>query len=361
MKQTPLIAIIGALALAALNIACGGDSETRGSGLTVPTIPPLISSATGDAIANNDITINGSSFGTKSSAAPVIWETFEMGPAGASIANNGWVAYSPPEAPTYSSNNPYSGALAGYQRLPASSPEDFDTAGKRGLNNATEVYVSYYFRYVSTAGAGATPSPFIKLLRINGPGEFYRSCPSMVASLDTETARFYQGVTNTIGASGCGDGIWIDNDRRPAEDSWTRIEHYLRLSTPAGAANGASLTWTNLRLTAALRDIVSRDTAVADRGYDSVLLPFMGSNKTGWQYDIFVDDLYVDTTPARIEVGNAATVDACTIREVQPPTAWADGSVSFRYHPGRLPSTGELYVYVTNSGGLTNAQGYRLR
>ena len=373
MKQLRYSVRLATIVIAALNMACGGGDNSAYGTAPAPIVPPtppatttpVISAATGQASAGNTITITGGAFGEKAQPAPFIWDTFESGPVGAPITNNQWVAYSS-SPPTYSSTDPYSGALAGYKLLPASSLENFDTAGRAGLNNATEVYVSYYFRYLSTSSAGASFNPFIKLLRVNGPGEFYRSCPSMVAAFDTENPRFYQGVTNTLvtlsgGSFNCGAGIWVDNEQWPADGAWTRIEHYLRLSTPAGAANGASLTWTNLRLSAALRDIVSRDTAVADRGYESVLLPFMASNKTGWQYDNWVDDVYVDTTQASVEIGNAAALTDCTVREIQPASAWSNGSITFQYNPGRLPSTGDLYLYVTNSNGLTNTSGYRVR
>jgi hypothetical protein len=64
----------------------------------------------------------------------------------------------------------------------------------------------------------------------------------------------------------------------------------------------------------------------------------------------WLDDLYVDPTMARIELGDAATWAACTHREIQPWTAWADGSVTVTVNHGALPH-GTVYLYAIKPDG----------
>jgi hypothetical protein len=66
--------------------------------------------------------------------------------------------------------------------------------------------------------------------------------------------------------------------------------------------------------------------------------------------EFWLDDLYVDCTAARVEVGNAATWAACTHREIQPWTAWADGSVTVTVNHGTLPH-GTQYLYAVKPDG----------
>ena len=76
---------------------------------------------------------------------------------------------------------------------------------------------------------------------------------------------------------------------------------------------------------------------------------------SGWPHDnsganVYVDDVYFDTTWARVEVGDAATYAASTHREIQIVTAWSDTAVSFTPRRGTLPA-GPAWAYVIGSDG----------
>jgi hypothetical protein len=71
--------------------------------------------------------------------------------------------------------------------------------------------------------------------------------------------------------------------------------------------------------------------------------------------DIHLDNVYVDSTRARVEIGNAATWAACTRREVQPSTAWASGAITATYQKGALSSGANNWVYVINAAGVPTA------
>ena len=74
------------------------------------------------------------------------------------------------------------------------------------------------------------------------------------------------------------------------------------------------------------------------------------------------DDLYFSGTQARVELGNAATWDACTLREIQIPNKWADSSVTVTSNYGAFNSGDTAYLYVVDSKGniSNNGQGLKI-
>lgn len=70
---------------------------------------------------------------------------------------------------------------------------------------------------------------------------------------------------------------------------------------------------------------------------------------------VYMDDLYLDNTFARVMIGNASTFAASTTREVQIPTAWADGSISIRINRGSFGSSASAWLYVIDKNNTPSA------
>lgn len=81
----------------------------------------------------------------------------------------------------------------------------------------------------------------------------------------------------------------------------------------------------------------------------------------GADFDIYHSRLYIDTTEARVFLGNASTIGACTGRFMLGPTAWATGSITAEAacFSNTVPATWD-WVYVVKSDGTISA-GYRWR
>jgi hypothetical protein len=71
----------------------------------------------------------------------------------------------------------------------------------------------------------------------------------------------------------------------------------------------------------------------------------------------YMGDIYAAPTLARVEMGNAATYDACTHREVQIPTAWADTEITVTVNRGSFAADDEVYLFVVDDDGAKSA-GY---
>ena len=70
------------------------------------------------------------------------------------------------------------------------------------------------------------------------------------------------------------------------------------------------------------------------------------------------DDIYVDYTYARVELGNASTWAACTRREIQLPRQWAASSITVQLNKGAFNNGQVAYLYVVDSSGKVNANGF---
>ena len=75
---------------------------------------------------------------------------------------------------------------------------------------------------------------------------------------------------------------------------------------------------------------------------------------------IWADDIYVDTTWSRVMVCNASTYSACTNLTPQIPSAWSDTSITVTLHQGQLPNLNKMYLYVFDSNGNVNTNGFPL-
>jgi hypothetical protein len=67
---------------------------------------------------------------------------------------------------------------------------------------------------------------------------------------------------------------------------------------------------------------------------------------------VYTSCVHIQRGWARVELGNAATYAACTITEIQRPTAWGPSSIQYVVNKGLL-SSGAVYEYVFDS---TNTQ-----
>jgi len=81
--------------------------------------------------------------------------------------------------------------------------------------------------------------------------------------------------------------------------------------------------------------------------------PPWNSNNRMW-----VDDVYVDTTWARVFLANGPTYSGATKITMQIPTAWSDGTISVQANTTDFPSGSTAYLYVIDKDGNVNQNGF---
>jgi len=322
---------------------------------------PSINSVSGNIINGGSATVTGLGFGIKSPAAPILWENFEWG------FDGDFISTSPEHTYTYSLNNgcPEIDTSQKYGQGTRSAFDELWESGDEStefrpfyytFNPSTKIYLSYYGRWGHSAG---TPSiyGFWKTARLVGEGGVYSTPPSSGTTYFPSNGDHVYYFEN-------GDGLqygWKYDIGDMPKDVWHRLENYFVASTP-GSADGLAQFWHNL----VKQNLKANwDTGVMTRNAATTGGIFRFNSGHMWvnaelnkHFYIWVDDLYIDNTQARVEIGNNAVWENCTKREIQIPTAWSDGSITFTANQGSFQAGNTVYLYIVDQNGEINISGY---
>jgi hypothetical protein len=147
-------------------------------------------------------------------------------------------------------------------------------------------------------------------------------------------------------------------NQSPAENQWATEE----LITQTGSSTGTNAFiewWANgslIRSSAQGCQVSLRDAGGINM--DNIKPAFHGDyNTAGGTLSTapeWWDDLYVDSTWARVILGNASTLAASTHREIQIPTAWSAGSITISFNQGTFPSGSTAYLFVIDSSNAAS-------
>jgi len=292
---------------------------------------------------------SGSNFGTKSTAAPIVFDDFDSGSAD---ANWSYWSGSVQDHQTIQNTTAKSGyALEGTYTsggsTTASYCASFESYAGGGQNQYW--YVSFWYRKNFTWGdAGDAKFGNYKCVRFND-GDQSSSANAYCEIASPDRAK------RTIESSDV-DGVTYFNFDRDAyipSNDWVFIERYDYVHADSGGIQGFR---------------VSGDTIYNESGLDygpesNLQMQFIGfynardsanyANENAW-----LDEVYVDKTWARILIGNNVSYANCTEFHMQIPSAWATDSITFTCNlSSALPETENWYLYVVNSGNEVNATG----
>jgi len=301
---------------------------------------PAISDISGTVEEGQAVSMVGVGFGSKVPAAPFIWDDFQSGVPGTDI--QGWRTYAPANEIQYSNFSRFTGDVSIYQNfrdhyanaLMVSPLPDFD-----------KFYVTGWW-YNQVGGA---PSRNFKIINLSG-GDSYGTATTPQNRSDVYPS---QGSGHLYASNSDGDvtqGWELGSNIHSGE--WMRLERFVDIP------DGRSWIKRNLQMWA---DIDNADFYSTTDRYNLLLITHYFAKDTGtptpWM-DSYWGELYIDTTPARVELGNASTWDACTVREIQIPTAWASEQVSFTVHQGSFIPGQTAYLYVVNEDEEHNTDGF---
>lgn len=302
---------------------------------------PAVSGVSGTLSSGQTVTIAGSGFGTKSTVAPVLWDDFEKGNSGSLVQNNAaqigkWDTGAGSEVVTYSTAKPRTGNKSAYH--------DFINNYNASLaKNMTfsRLYLDFWIAadYVDRVSRNFKP------WRLYGANDSLQL--DYVWLCDGQLMNRVQDswVVGDWGGPKYSDGKWMHvqlvyQESTPGGSDGT-IRHAID-SVTAGLNSGAVMT----RKAAA-----SFDQIRLGHYWDRAAVDACASNGGA---RVYIDDVYVDTSWARVELGNASTYATSTHREIQVPTAWSSGSVSVKFNPGTFAAGTTAYLYVTDSNNNTS-------
>lgn len=314
-------------------------------------------------IGDSSISIKGNQFGIKSPVLPILWEDFEDGYVDADLPSTGkWQGLSGWSGGKFSSERPYSGNLSAFNRIAGSEAQgpnmgDFNTSQYQ-FAGTDKLYYSYRWfgqindpenlsemrtirkhgRISSTVGRGVSPNAPSNS-GYTGPGSMYYSHGG-VAYDPGDRYYSYGSVGN------------------PSMGVWHRHELYKELSTP-GVADGRVLLIANGRVLVDETNVMTRNAGETFQ-HELVLLGLMAAGYSDHpltDISFFVDDVYVDNTLARVEVGNHSDFWSVTNREIQIPYEWSDTEIKVRINRGTFNASDRLYLFVVDRDGNPSA-GY---
>ena len=356
---------------AAGNVSGASSTASTTTLASVPTPgTPSISSVSGTISNNSGVTITGSSFGTKGHAGPMLYDDFDDASTvniagrepqlhqGHLVNYASWVQLDAGPGPipqivrdssnpkSLSTNHARSAFTGDYWSLNLGVGLDYFTTGQ-------EIYISFWYRYRKTGGTNY-PRQTKAWIAYNASSldrAYFSSAFDTCEGNGFRLHRTQGGFADTLLPLGAND---VDNE-------WVRLESYLKQSAP-NTSNGAweqaiYTTNTPRRFTASLSNAQLRTTSE-----DWVTWEFGGAYfsmcNPGETGTIDIDDIYLDSTRARVELCNASTFSASTRCELQVPTAWTDTSITVTLKRGQLSTGSTAYLYVFNSTGNVNASGH---
>jgi hypothetical protein len=345
-------AIMRAVRLTALGLATTA---------TAAVAQPSVTAASGQWNHQARVTIQGSSFGSKSAAAPVVWDDA----SGTNISakwSGGWPNRS--SNSTYNINyrtpirgiNPPHSRVGRYLAGAHAENGGYDAGynvliWKTRQNAVPYTYMSWYQR-ADDAWTFAGDNNH-KTWDVSASSDPYNLSANWYMEYNPTPSSRTSGCAwhiNDNGSSLSNPSNWWGSACTNPMSAWSKAEILIKWSS---GSDGFIRIFDNGRQ-------VLNYSGPTDSMPGAVRTEAIGgySRNSGyannWRY---FTDLYVDYTLSHVVLGNASTYSACTIREAQVPTAWSGSSITLNVNLGQFSSGQTAYVYVMDANGNVNANG----
>jgi hypothetical protein len=319
-----------------------------------------ISEISGNLEHGSSLVITGDSFGTKPQAQPLIWENVESGEF-----NTNWGStfdlLADSESPQ---RHPNSNFLAfknfqGTDHYPSSYASRGYFQGSAS-QLSEKWFAQYWFKLGSNWVWGTNNTDDRMLANV----KFFRfwNLPG------TTPAENFVMATRGYASGNC---IYTTEHITPAGGgyfeqtaNWTLNEWHLfqfqYSESGVDQFDGTIRVWRNGQL-------VLEDTQIKTRQNNSnlkwpLILGFYDSWHMPSRPDpnfLYLDDVYLDTTWARVEIGNAPSYGASTHREIQIPTEWTNSQITIELNLGSITDLETFFVFVIDESGSVS-QGFPL-
>ncbi|MFA6392313.1 MAG: hypothetical protein WCW66_06265 [Patescibacteria group bacterium] len=331
----------------------------------------IISVSDTSLINGQSISISGSDFGSKSNASPLVWDNFEDGSVGSTIKNTkpiigpAWSVWTNGGDPLYgnTSNRDNSTKNAFFNYSASAGYTKF----LQYYTDVDSVYFTFWWRFDQTSSQRtANIKPWMEF---GNQG----NCPGIYSGFGAPPDDNYlRASVVDCDANGTGYQLnenmydWYSYNTRIDEidGQWVRMELFLEQSSTPGVADGSYHMWVHqpngngINLDIEANNIVTRDTV--NEWYQWWIL---GSYQTADERsplavgEIRGDDIYFDSTQARIEIGDTANWSTNTHREIQVASAWSDTGTTFTVNQGSFADGAKAYLFVVDADGNASS-GY---
>lgn len=300
--------------------------------LSAPTVmaAPTVSSVSGTVGQGQTITISGSAFGTKPQAAPVVYDDFESGAVGGKVEGRAgvtgqWGTGEWSYNVVYANTQPMQGSRVAHHSFGSGT---YNASLYVDPQQTGSYYLDFWMRVVPK-------SPSI-LTRNFKPWRMYDAGDNTIAN-DV----IFCDSPGWVGLES-GAGAWVTKAR-----VWNQWEHYqivVRLGSNGMFSQHrdgiADIERTGVNAGGNPTSIRVGHYWALD-GADACA-PNPGA-------DIYTDNVYVDTSLARVVLGDASTYAASRNRAVLRPTSWSGSQITANVNTARFGSGADAFLFVIDS------------
>lgn len=296
-------------------------------------------------LENGVLSISGSRFGS-GRVMPLLWDDFEAGASGAQIAAAPRVGNWRPvyaERSVYTSAQKHSGSKSLYAaRTPSSQWANFDLDLPSGI---TTLYQGFWFRYNYPAGARGQS----KLAQVWGTYRVGDHNPGMLTGgMAGDWWATYIALENS------GTYRRGNYPEEPAQNTWHHYEAIFKQSDP-NVANGSITIKIDGRVVYQHDPVKTRERTGEEW---NMLTFFTGMTNFGGPSATWIDDVYASDSWARVVLCDSPVYTDCAGKEIQLLLSWNDSAITARMNKGGFARGQMAYLFVVNSRGITNPQGY---
>ncbi|MBV9463266.1 MAG: hypothetical protein JO317_03460 [Verrucomicrobiae bacterium] len=318
---------------------------------------PQPASVSGPARHGRPLTVDGAGFGAKAVAAPLAWDDLESG-----RFSTAWRSVRGLDVNADHNRHP---------RSKYNGHKNFDASSQFGFVEGHDVYPRWFCQYwfmVSTNWDWGNTLPDgdrawlsnIKMFRMWNPSD----------KIDENFVFSIQGWENQVvynmeytDADPSGSYTLFQTKSAMTKGRWHLMQFEYAENSALKAPDGQFRFWFDGQDMGGRTNIVTReDFAEFKRpgvlGFHCVWAPNYKKGESAREpNDFYLDDIYMDNTWARVELGNNPSYEDCLVREIQIPIAWSERSIRFTVNQGALPPGTTAYLFVTDASGARNATG----
>lgn len=321
------------------------------SGNTPPPIEgyPIVNSISGSVSNDQILTIFGSNFGIKAQAAPVMWDTVDNQPAYANLSD-GQVIPTGNAYPwedngrygndtMYTTSRPQRGFRSAHYYFPV---KGMLTGHDLGGAEVDKFYATWWIKPSHDISHGPGGSASTKLIRVWEDGS---GGDNARLSWTGEQFGFSPGYGQPSYGGWPG---W-----RGQSNQWNRVEIYI------DSTNNIYQPTTNGEL------IYNPTTWQSVPGHPLNKIWVIGldpSYPENLDPNMMVDfgEIYVDTTPSRVEICTGSSWSNRGHCEIQIPQSWSNSNTQVKINQGTLSNGQAAYLYLVNSNNQANSAGYSI-
>lgn len=349
---------------------------------------PIVNSVSGTISHGSALTITTTLAGTKATPAPIKFEDFETADGGGlPVAGN--VISSEIGYWTTTGTDSNSAKISQSQQRTINSARNTLCAQERSGGSAVrsemawvnnvgfgngKIYVNYWIYYqwpqniifnpaidyvqqktLALSGAYDSSGGVLSLPTLSGENFWYLGVDDIPNTADDYTTSYF------LNSGGSGQRSFDHNTFPHTENgNWYNFSLEVDQGTILTSDGSIKMSVSTAGFTEVYQAKLFSSTQIRDGGnLDAIKIGWFMAYVTQGTSNFYYDDIYMDNSWARVEIGDSADYDLCTHREMQIPTAWATDEISITVNQGSFADDDTGYLFVIDEDGV-ESDGYAI-